>query len=376
MVLERLFKITLCSPDGETRYIVNGLNGNPGIVAGSLQLQEILCDEEVSIGQCCANRLEVELYNFTHDVTGYWILLENTFDTSGRNSEPWFKGVIDTSEGASKFRNRRIVAYDLMYYVRNYPVLDWLINYFESAPSMVTLERFRNDLCAYVGFDIDRQIPNLLGDDTTFSDNPTGQYQLHTPPEIMPESLTFGRLLHDICQLQCSVPNVGRDGRITFVPMGMNASTAITDITDNYEQNNTDINDNSVIPFKDLTLLQLVDNDNDGEYTSKDNILLGPSSVVHALALLRDVVSTMQSIQYTPANINLIVSDYSIKPGAIVQIHDALCDDTVCKITRHLILSQTFSGPLLVDQELVSSASGDIYNKPERYELIPDPIPL
>ena len=73
---------------------VTGVNYT-GIVSGSLALNELLMDNELTIGKCCSNKFEVELYNVRSDLSKHKISVIQRIDDRQIDV---FTGIIDSSE--------------------------------------------------------------------------------------------------------------------------------------------------------------------------------------------------------------------------------------------------------------------------------------
>ena len=128
---------------GRSKLGINklGLNRSDifGITAGSLNLEQILCDNELTFGQMCASKFEVECFNLNTDVTGFKI---EVYVTENKVTKKLFSGIIDSSTTDNLGGYRDIIAYDDIYYKRALNVAEWWENYWEGK-SKLTIKQLR-----------------------------------------------------------------------------------------------------------------------------------------------------------------------------------------------------------------------------------------
>ncbi len=401
MELNRFFKIYITSPDGATTYAVDGTVPGLGISAGTMKLNELIGDSELVIGAYTSNKFEVQIYGLSNDVGGYDIVVYN--EPPGGEIEYIFTGKIDSSKADKYNGYRTIVAYDAMYWVRDLDMSEYW-QQFWSMNRQVNLRRLRESMCAYVGlrvtdtqtyctndeyvFHASNDIPAADVPDNTFvtiqsepvitsnSTTSNPQYVLVQPssyptPSPHPDHdigivapatapLTFGELLRMICEMQMCCPNMTRDGKIEFKRIQINRSVLFHTVE--YETNNaefqdfeTDLLTGYIVYDASNNLIQTVSSA-ENPVTLVGNIFLLAMSPNQRSTLLLEACGDFTGMQYTPAKIPLIVSDLSIKPGDTVR--------TVRNNTTSygIVLSQTFTGPQLVNQTVNSPAYGKKLN--------------
>ena len=191
-------------------------------------------------------------------------------------------------------------------------------------------------------------------------------YRNYQPGEMLApntSSITFSTLLSAICELQCVCPNMNRLGQLEFVSpiSGIN----VKDFTNDYAKNDTTFEDYTMLKptgfdvyaNSNTHLLKFPDqDDNLNPYIISGNIFLVTVTEDQARLLLNEMRPKILDISYTPANISMIVSDLTSALGDTVQI--TTFPNETSLHNYHCIMSQTLSGPQLVDQSIECRASG------------------
>jgi hypothetical protein len=366
MELSRFFKIQLSNSDGSDIINIDGTTPGLGISAGSMNLEEVLCDHEFQIGGYNSNKFEVQVYGLSYNVSGYNI---SVYDQVGTETPTYlFKGKIDSSKTDNKNGYRNIVAYDAMYEVRNKDVgAEWK-RYWELHPhETVTLKSLREVFCAYVGFDITTS-EALLNDDLLFTDDSTLASDSATNPVILVPSITsikFSSILKMICELQCACPNITRQGQLTFIQIG-STQLPVTDISRAYNTSETEFEDYITktptgfsVYSSESELSQIVPSDtsvNTNPYPISGNVFILNMTSTQVTLVLTRLISSLASVVYRPATIPMIVSDFGITLGQKVTI---TLNSTVY---THYVWSQTLSGTSLIEQTIESPAYGETFN--------------
>ena len=365
MELERTFRVKLVSKDGSTVYNIPNQAGTMGIVENSINLNELICDGSFEIGNLLSNKLEIQLYGIRQDLTGYWITLTNTYaydHSEGREAiEPWFKGVVKSSKTDNFNMDRKIIAYDYSYYVRNLDVLEWWTDLWAAQTSSrgLSLKTIREGLCTIAGFTLYSQQVALPNDSAVFGNT----YQVPTVT-----SLKFGELLRMICELQACCPNINRSGDLEFIPMSDLTVADATNISDLWARNDTEFEDYTLDNIQRIAVLDdssnviqyvpIVSGTNVLTYEVKGNIFLLAQAARDIATLMTPVRNYLGNIQYSPTELHMVVSDYNYKLGTYLQIDNSRCDDNRCITTYQYVLNQTYSGPQLVDQVMDNISTG------------------
>lgn len=359
MELNRFFVIRLSN--GTTTYTIDGSTPGLGITAGSMNLEEVLCDGELEIGAAYANKFEAQLYGLNHDVTGYTITVYNNYDPSNR--QYIFTGKIDSSKTDNKNGYRDIIAYDKMYEVRDIDVGPWWTSFWQNRTT-ASLKTIRESMCSYVGLTSPTVI--LPNDSMSFSKPGTGTD--YDAPALT--SVKFNVLLRMICELQMCCPNISRRGALEFIQLGQNNPT-VQSVDTEYDKNSAEFEDfitaqptGFSVYSSSSDLSQIVPSDpsiNTNPYPISGNVFLLSVSASTAATTLSNLVSYVSRLQYMPATIPMIVS--KIGAGST----DTTLGTIISTVQRgsdvnHIILAQTFSGAQLVDQTINSPAYGEYFN--------------
>ena len=214
-----------------------------------------------------------------------------------------------------------------------------------------------NGLSYFKNISVNRCFPN---------DSKVFCYKDYQPGEMLApntSSITFSTLLSAICELQCVCPTMDRQGQLDFISLS-NEVTHI-DCTDSYAKNDTTFEDYTVLnptgfdvyANSNMHMFKYPDtDDNSNPYIISGNIFLVTVTEDQARELLEDMRPSLLGISYTPANISMIVSDLSANIGDNVQI--TTYRENVAINNNHCVMSQTLSGPQLVDQLIECKASG------------------
>jgi hypothetical protein len=383
---ERFFRIEIENEDGSIVYknyattfkdeLTDSdvtIPADMGIAESSMNLNEVLFSGDLCFGEYNANKFEVQLFGLSNgtvgpmpDVTGFTITVTDwgTAD-SDTLKNPIFVGIIDSATKDDKNGYRKIVAYDLMYKYKDIDVgKDWELfwNENDGEHTVHTLKEIREAVCSFVGINvapIDYALPN---------DSQKFCYKDYNPDEgemLAPNisSITFSTLLSAICELQCVCPNMNRSGQLEFISLSDGINNH--DFTEDYAKNDT--------TFEDYTLLNPTGfdvyanstthllkypntDDNSNPYIIGGNIFLVTVTEDQARELLENMRPKILGISYTPANISMIVSDLIAELGDNVQT--TTHKNGVEVQNSHCVMSQTFSGPQLVDQSIECRASG------------------
>lgn len=309
-----------------------------GIASGSLVVDEILCAEGFTIGECNANRFEAEIYNID-DISGKDIYVYQII-TNGSNQdiEPLFTGKIDSCK-RNRMRQdiaRKLVAYDALYYLNDKNVAEWWESIFDTFPS-ITLGNMRKSLCTYAGlsYDTTQTLPN---DSVVI----TQTQQIN--------SIKFIDVLKYICILQCCNANISRTGTIEFI-----ATTGATHTYQDteYEVNNSEF-ESYFVPVIDK--VKIANSINDIEVTAgtgqkaiviQDNLLLLNKTQQELQVIANVILQNIPQVTYNPATVKMIISDYNIRLGDIIQTDTG----------KTVVCENELSGPMLIEQDCIGTGS-------------------
>lgn len=320
---------------------------NLHIESGSLLLEEILCEGNIMFGETNATRFEATVYNLT-DVARLKIKVYQT-DIDGNNRRNLFEGYVDSCKQDRDGHYRKLVAYDALYSIGGANVAGWWY-LFWSDKETATLKELRESLCNWVG--ITHDTSRIIYNDN-FVCSKTANLS----------SVSFNTMLFWICEIQCTIPHIDRDGVLRFISL---TDTVYTDISSSYERGSSEFEGYITAPIDTVELYNydnslVATTNSTGAVPSKNIYVLKDNSLLFSLvddATNRPASDFVQSylmhigqIQYRPCTLNMIVSDLDLNVGDVVLVGD----------TTSIILQNTLSGMLLVDQEI--RASGNEYRE-------------
>ena len=308
-----------------------------GIGSGSLQLNEVLCTDGFTIGQCNANRFEVDLYDIPDIEKEYIYVYQNVTEGNVTTIIPLFHGRVDSCT-RSRSRNdtsRHIIAYDALYYLADINVTKYWNDTFTNTTT-ITLKSFREGLCDYVGIQyVNANLPNdtLLISKTQNINN-----------------VSFIDMLRYICAIQACNANINREGKLEFI-----SSYSTYDVSDNYEKNTSDFESFAVPVFSQVYINNSIRETEAraGNGTKiiciQDNLLVLDRTSAELEEIATTILTNVAKVSYNPATINMIVSDYDATLGKIIQTD----------MGNHLVCESTMTGVQLIEQTLVARGKED-----------------
>ena len=327
------------------------------IESGSLLLEEILCEGNIVFGETNATRFEATVYNL-EDVSGLKIKVYQT-DITGNNRVDLFEGYVDSCKQDRSGYYRKLVAYDAFYSIGNANVAGWWVRFWSGRTS-ATLKELRESLCDWV------HIPYVTSI-TLPNDN-----FICTKTATL-SSVSFNTMLSWICEIQCAIPHIGRDGVLRYVVF---TTTTNVDITDRYESNSSEFEGFVTAP---IDTVELYDYDNNlvattnttGAVESKNIYAIKNNSLLFALVdvdelnapateFVLNYLNHIGHIRYTPCTVNMIVSDLDIRVGDYIQAGNV----------TSVVLQNTLSGSLLIEQEI--KAEGSEYSQDRLSTMTPE----
>lgn len=313
------------------------------IESGSLLLEEILCERNIVFGETNATRFEATVYNLG-DVSGLKIKVYQT-DLDGNNRKNLFEGYVDSCKQDKNGYYRKLVAYDALYSIGNANVAGWWFQFWETR-EYASLQELRHSLCDYVGIRYDTSV-QLHNDNFKCTKTSTLS------------SVSFNTLLNWIGEIQCTVPHIDREGVLQFIPL---TERPVIELANAYERGSSEFEGFITAPIDTVELYDydgnlVVTTNSTGAvpskntYVIKDNALLFALEDTDASTFVQNYLSQVSRIQYTPCDINMIVSDLTISVGDYIQVGDTLS----------IVLQNTLSGSLLIEQEI--QAKGNEYRQ-------------
>lgn len=351
MTVNRYTKIVISNTDSSIVYRIDGTTEGLGISSGSMNLEEIMCDQELSFGQMNANKFEVQIYGLSRDVSGMRIVV---YDEPGdiTTRKYIFTGTIESSKTDNYNGYRDIVAYDQFYFVRDVNMASWWTSFWDilaqQGKTTTTLREIRESMLATVGLDVEPA--NLVNDDipiTKFTDFTIVKFQA---------------LLQMICEIQCCFPNINRRGQMEYIRLGQQAK----DITGLYETGNTTFEDFTTAPILGVNIFSSSDElsqtiraegyENEpsvNAYPISGNIFLLSMTAENLQLAGKNILDHLMEIQYVPMELPLICGDYQYELG----------DKLITDRGTHYVMRQRLSGTQLLTHEISTVAHGEFLNQ-------------
>ena len=308
-----------------------------GIESVSLLLDEVLCSDDFTIGQCCANRFEVDLHDIPDVEKEYIYVYQNVTEGSSVTEVPLFHGRVDSCvrNRSRQDISRHLIAYDALYYLGDIDVTEFWNDIFDGNQT-VTLKTFRDELCEYVGLEV---VSTTLPNDNLL---------ISKTQNI--NGVSFIDMLRYVCAIEACNANINRQGKLEFI-----GSFTTYDITGNYEINTSEFESFQVPVFSQVYINNSIRETEAraGDGTKiiciQDNLLVLDRTSAELEAIAETILASVAKVQYSPAVINMIVSDYQAKLGTIV--HTEFGNSVVCE--------NLLSGVMLVEQKLTSRGKED-----------------
>lgn len=343
-----------------TVITINGRDITSRITSGTIRISEMIANEEFRFGELCIDMFECQVYGFDNDVSGQEIFVncienpdpgilavndgrlavsDGNLGLSRGASTRLFTGVIDSCKRDYTNTYRDIVAYNFT--KRDYDVTSWW-NLFWDGKSVATLKEIRQSLNTYLGItEINKVLPN-----DSLEINSSG---------LSVNGITYEYVIRCIGELQRCFPHINRDGLMEYITLGDNTHT----LDGLYEKNRSEWKDVNAEKVTGVAVYSTSD-DCVQSYGSMTNpyVISGNMFLLNMTAealniLLSNFYNGIKDITYTPCELNMIVSDLSIKLG------DQISYDG----KTSYVFENTLTGVQYVDQEL--RAGGDQYRSKE-----------
>lgn len=313
-----------------------------GIAEGSLLLDEILLSQGLNFGEINSNKFEVQLYNIS-DVSGQSIVVWQTDEDTTEPSIPIFVGVVESSKQNQNGHYREIVAYDAFYTTANENVSAWWKRFWENHANGATIHDLRVSLIDWVALEEATPPSQGYANDSVL---------IH--PLSEEATLTFGALLKMICELQGTIPNMDRSGKVEYVslPRGYHQ------VDNNLNQHDSMFEEFRTAPITAVWIYDMDDNyltsGGSGAYNPykvQGNLLIKGIEDLDSMAeRLFYAISTMA---YTPGDLRYIISDPEMKLGSLLTFGDKVS----------YIFENVLSGPLMIEQETIARGSAMLEEK-------------
>ena len=367
--MNRFLHIQIYNTAGTEVEYDNAVDDFWGIDTGTALLSRIIMPDEIKFGELYANSFQVKLFGLAENINlkqrkivvsvdyeyeerhrlvnddGDYIVDSDsnyivTAPTISETTEILFTGYINSSDTDIIKTDRVIVAYDALYTLRNLDVADFWNSFWTNVTSPKLFE-LRDAISAWA-------LQSGSAYIAPSSDTPNDNLTLINPFGDEVTSLMFGTVLKMLCQLQNTCPNIRGDGKLEFIKLGTNTvstSNNLEGLNSKWKDFTTEYITGIGVYDTSENLVQLVGTDTN-VYKVVGNIFLLNKTATEITSICTAMLSNMNTIRYTPCELNLVVSDFSHKLG-----------DKITTVNGDAyILEQTLSGSLLVDENIISPA--------------------
>ena len=370
--MSRFLRLQIYNADNTQVEFDNATDTFWGIVIGTARLDRKIMQSELKFGELLANMLQIQVFgldkninlknrkvvlSLRYDKKVYSHLVDDSgdyiVDSDGDRlllsapdivdtEKALFTGYIDTSTMDTIKTDRTLIAYDKSYIFRDIDIATWWNTYWESHENdAITIATFRNSLLN--AFNIQYEPKVLINDDAII-----------TNWLINVTTLKLGTILSQLCEVQCCCPNVNADEILEFVTLGSTAH----DLTSNLEGLNsiwkdftTELVTGVAVYDTSKNLAQLIGTDSN-VYNLAGNVFVLSMNTQQINSVGANILNAINTIQYTPCSLNLVTSD----------VEHNLGDSIITPNGNSYILTQTYSGSLLINEQIISPATKPTLN--------------
>ena len=344
-ILDRITHISFPDMENEALHDIT-----TGIASGSMSLDELLVQGNISLGECNANKLEVQIFGLD-DVSNKKIKVGQT-DLNGENLKNIFEGYVDSCKLDNLGYYRDIVAYDAIYYKGRLNVANWWTAFWlPDQQETSTLKEIRESICDYLELTYDKDV-------TYFNDD------FVVTQTVTISNLSFANMLKMICELQCTFPNITRDGHIEFLTLpkieeAIDISGLYEHESSTFETYTTELIDAVIIYGSGEEGVSSLDDDAkpNNAYTISGNIFTYDLDKDALKALAVNIFNKISYISYQPADITMIQSNIDLHLGDLVKTDKGYS----------YVFANNLSGSLLVEQEIVAEGDQFLSEVDEQY---------
>lgn len=370
--MSRFLRLQIYNADNTQVEFDNATDTFWGIVIGTARLDRKIMQSELKFGELLANMLQIQVFgldkninlknrkvvlSLRYDKKVYSHLVDDNgdyiVDSDGDRlllsapdivdtEKALFTGYIDTSTMDTIKTDRTLIAYDKSYIFRDIDIATWWNTYWEAHENdNITIATFRNSLLN--AFNIQYEPKVLINDDAII-----------TNWLINVTTLKLGTILSQLCEVQCCCPNVNADEILEFVTLG----STTHDLTSNLEGLNsiwkdftTELVTGVAVYDTSKNLAQLVGTDSN-VYNLAGNVFVLSMNTQQINSVGANILNAINTIQYTPCSLNLVTSD----------VEHNLGDSIITPNGNSYILTQTYSGSLLINEQIISPATKPTLN--------------
>jgi len=337
------------SPDlfpNKKDIIIND-NSYEGIVGGTLQLDEIICDGELKFGQTISNKFECSLFNMQEvDIVGKRI---EVWQRVNGAKVPIFVGTIESSKLDNSGIYRDIIAYDEFYSIKDKNVADWWKNLWAQTDEL-NLKQFRESFISYLGLE-------CVTDKSFINDS----VKIHKYDDL--SSILAGDIFRMIGEIQLFFPNINRSGQLELISLSKTVDADLDGEVKLYEGNNSTWEEFSTATITGVGIYSTADElsqltgTNENVYKISENILLFDKNASQMDTIMTRILNELKDIEYVPCQIKMIASELGFALGQKIKTEKG----------ESFIMENHLSGSLFIEQELKSSGNRFLDENPTSY---------
>ena len=358
--MDRFLWIQIYDSNNEEVEYDNTVDTDWGISLASATLDRMIMEDELSFGKLMPNMFQVQIFGIDATLNGRKIVVRLDYVEEGYNlitdNNEWlvtengdrlvttavdnpdtiiFTGYILTSTFDSSRTYRDLVCYDRAYTDNETNIVDFWNSYWANRTT-TTLKALRTALLNYMGIDyIDRV---LINDNLSLKNNFIATQN----------SIKFSEIIKMICKLQNCCPHINGVGKLEFIKLGDSSydlTGNIEGLNSNWSDYVTDTITGVAIYSTGEALSQLVGT-NDNVYKIIGNVLIADKTSSELTAIGNTILAELATINYTPMELNLIISDVYYKLGDLIQTPNG----------NAYIMQQYFTGSILIEENIKCNA--------------------
>lgn len=369
--MDRFLRIQIYNDTNTEVEFDNKLDDFWGIDAGTADLSQIMMTEELSYGESNASMFQVMVFGLDKDIKlngrRIVVVLEYTYEqydilvnnddniiVNAKNeylvsapittptSKNLFTGIINSSDSDIIKTDRKIIAYDDIYTLRNEDIATWWSTWWKSMINTpVTLATFRNALVQTVNIPV---VAKTLINDSVIIPNPFQSVS----DENITYVLSFSDVLQMVCRLQNCTPFLNGDGYLEFITLGENTYN-IENATEGLNSNWKDFQTEKITGvafYGENTDAVRVVGTNDNVYNITSNLLTLNMTTATLDTIGNNILNDIKDIQYVPAMVKMKVSQPDFRLG----------DKLITDGGIIYIMSNNLNGSLLINQTIQANA--------------------
>ena len=358
--MSRFLQIQIYNKNGTEIEYDNYVDDYWGIQTATAKLDTMIMEKELKFGEVYASKFEVQLFGLDEDLsnrkikvniitdeeTNYIVDDKGNILTTHDNKHlihhtstdsDLFFGEIDSTTKDRLGTYRNIVAYDALYKLRDFNMIDFWEDYWSNHEDVSILE-FKYAIFNYVGLDYTHH--TMINDD----------YIIHNPVDNQSANvLKFGDLLRNIYQLQNACPHILGNGYITDVTLEGHSDFEVRrDLRGDLEGENSTWEDFVTEQVTGIgvfntsnTLAQLVGNEGN-TYNIVGNLFLLGMSAEEINTICEPLLEHLQDIQYIPGIFKLKLPRKRLNLGDMILTDYGLS----------YVFSLKFSGAVLINETI------------------------